>query len=497
MEVIDKNEKRRRMQADVVRSVIDDKYVIVNWGTGVGKSRVGIGAVEEMFRRGAYRILLLVDQTFHKDNWLKEFMDCKGEEHGRRLYESLTVECYASLPKYVGTEWDLIVADEAHHLRGDNRIQLLSSMKAERILCLSATVSCNGDGEGLLMMLNTNFGIFRSFDFGVQAAIDTGILAEPTIHIHVLPLAEMSAHHVIEDGWGKEDRKIVLKCGYDNYKNYLNAKRYPAARLLIDCTVAQAYEYYSRQFEVAEARYKKLNEEAKKPGSDVNPNTLKWAMNRYVQYGGLRKKLLGEAKTVFSRALIEKKKGHKFLCFCADVEQAIELGGENVIFADRKDRLGDICLRHGIESPRFKTNKEVVEAFNNGEIRSLFAINMIQEGQNLAGIETGITIQLAGKDRQFIQKFGRTLRSEKPEQHIVVVDSSKDVDYLKDSLAEINPRYFVFHGYGSLKGKIKCMDDIREDPAKEKKREEERKANEQRARSEALAASYGGLFGNG
>ncbi len=461
--MMDANEIRSRMQADAVRSVIEDRFVIVNWGTGVGKSRVGVGAVEEMFRRGALNILLLVEQTFHKDNWLKEFQDCKGEEHGRRLYESLTVECYASLPKYEGTEWDLIIADEAHHLRGENRVGLMSRLKAERILCLSATVSCKGDGAALLTMLNTTFGIFRSYDFGVQDAIDTGILAEPTVHIHVLPLEELTARHLIQDGWGPTAKRAKIDCRYEDYKSYLDKSRWPAAEINIDCSIKQAYEYYTRQFLAMKKTVRDLEDAVQSGGGD--PRRLEFAKNRLVRYGGLRKTLIGDAKTRFCKALLGmiEKHDRKYLCFCANVDQAIELGGENVIFSDRKDRLQEICLKHGIAEPRFRTNKEVVDAFNAGDIRSLFAVNMIQEGQNLAGIEVGVNVQLAGKDRQFIQKFGRTLRSKTPEQHIIVVDGTKDVDYLIESVSGINPKYFVFHGHGSLKGKVAKLEDLHSD----------------------------------
>lgn len=453
----DANALRRQMQAAAIRSVVEDRFVIVNWGTGVGKSRVGIGAVEEVFKLGGLRILLLVDQTFHKSNWQKEFEDAKGEEHGRRLFESITVECYASLPKYVGTQWDLIVADEAHHLRGENRIALLEQVKTERMLCLSATVSCKGDGEDLLAMLNSTFGFFRSFDFGVQDAIDTGILAEPVVHIHVLPIEDVSGRMDVVEEWGKKERRVKISATYADYKQYLDKQKYPAATMTIDCTMEEAYRYYSRQTELAAMKYKKLSDDR-----DADPKTVMWAKNRYVRCGGQRKLIIGKAKTVFARGLVGylDKKGLKYLCFCADVDQAIELGGGHVIFSGRKDRLEDLCKRDGTEEPQFKTNEEVVAAFNEGSIRSLFAVNMIQEGQNLKGIEAGVTVQLAGKDRQFIQKFGRTLRSSKPEQHVIVAAGTKDVKYLRESLSGLDPRYFVLHGLGRLKGKIKTLDDI-------------------------------------
>ena len=490
---------RQKLQKDAIEAVVRDRYVIVNWGTGVGKSRVGIGAAKEMFSRGALNILLLVDQTFHKQNWLAEFRDTLGEEEGRFFYDSLTVECYASLPKYKGTEWDLVIADEAHHLRSDNRIAQMSTLKAERILCLSATVSCKGDGASLIEMLNTTFGIFRSLDFGLQDAIDTGILAEPTIHIHCLPLDGLSARYTITESWGNKDRQRRVQCRYEDRFAYADKKRFPAAVLEIDSSIPEAYDYYTRNFLAAKKNLKKLEDSADPQQDPAQYKQLLWAKNKVLRYGGLRKLVVGQAKTIFCRGLLKRIGDKKTLCFCTDVEQAIALGGGNVIFADRKDRLGDIRKAVGDDVALMATNQEVVDAFNKGDIRSLFAVNMIQEGQNLAGIEVGVTVQLAGKDRQFIQKFGRTLRSKDPQQHIVVVDGTKDVEYLKDSLAEINPKYFVFHGYGRLKGTITKLTDLMSDDELREKEAAEKEAEEKKKHEEAgrAAGINPSLFGHG
>lgn len=491
---------RQKMQHDAIKAVVEDRFVIVNWGTGVGKSRVGIGAAKERLTHGDSRILLLVDQTFHKQNWLQEFKDALGETDGQFFYDSLTVECYASLPKYKDTEWDLIIADEAHHLRGDNRIEQLATLKTQRMLCLSATISCKGDGASLLEMLNTTFGIFRSLDFGLQDAIDTRILAEPTIHIHCLPLDGLTARCTIEEAWGPKDRQRRLQCKYEDRFGFANKKRYPAAILEIDCSIMEAYDYYTRNFLAAKKNLEALeNNDTLKKDPGEYAKRLQWAKNKTLRYGGLRKLVIGQAKTIFCGGLLKKIGDRKLLCFCTDVEQAIALGGEHVIFSNRKDRIDDIKAAAGCEADRFSTNQDVIDAFNAGDIRTLFAVNMIQEGQNLAGIEVGVTVQLAGKDRQFIQKFGRTLRSKDPQQHIVVVDGTKDVEYLKASLTEINPRYFVFHGYGRLKGMVKKLDDLMSDDERREKEAAEKEAAE-RQKKEKAAKEAGinlSLFGNG
>lgn len=447
---------RDQLQASAVEAVIKDGFVMVNWGTGVGKSRVAIDAIDKLFAAGAQDVLLLVDQSIHKTNWLNEFIDAKGEDRGRMLYDSVTVECYASLPKYAGTAWDLVVADEAHHLRSENRVGLLSSLTMRRILCLSATISCKGDAEELLDALSA-FGTFRQFDFGLQKAIDNNILPEPTVHVHVLPLKSLGMRHLITEEWGPKARRKTVDTDYASYRQYLNRDQYPALTLNIDCSVAEANEYYEKQLDDRARRLKDLKKKAESDGS-VPEVQLATAQNRVVRYGLLRKNLIGAAKTQFMRWLLTKMEGKRFICFCSDVDQAWELGGDNVICNEVKD------------------SGAVVDSFNAGERSSLFAVNMGKEGQNLAGIEACIVIQLAGKDRHFIQEMGRAMRAKKPEQHIVVVDGTKDVEYLRESIASINPKYLRIHGYGEYKDKKLTLADLHSTKDVQKKEQAQRGA---------------------
>jgi ERCC4-related helicase len=61
---------------------------------------------------------------------------------------------------------------------------------------------------------------------------------------------------------------------------------------------------------------------------------------------------------------------------------------------------------------------------------------MIKEGQNLAGIEAGLIVQLGGKEREFVQEFGRALRSRTPEQHLIVFNDTRDVYYYKNAVGQ-------------------------------------------------------------
>ena len=81
--------------------------------------------------------LIVVAETAHKKNWEEEFIKA-GEDYKKC---NVLIECYASLKNYKHSYFDLIIFDEAHHLGSEIRLDVLSSMKAQRVLALSATLS--------------------------------------------------------------------------------------------------------------------------------------------------------------------------------------------------------------------------------------------------------------------------------------------------------------------------------------------------------------------
>lgn len=451
--------RRVQLQRDAVTTLLRDRRVMVNWGTGVGKSRVAIEAADILLKAGALRILLLVDQTLHKNNWLNEFVEAKGDPAGRYIYESLTVECYASLPFLAGTQWDAIFADEAHHLRGENRCAILSTMKCDYFLGLTATVSCRGDGDLLIRTVTDSFGKMTTLEYDIQNAIDDHILGRPRITVHVLPLDGITDHQTVVEEWGEQTRRASLECSYADRFSFTRDK-IPAATLSIDCTAGEAYEYWSAKYDYLTKKWKDARDAVNLSPGQKDTRETAWVNNRRQQAALRRKNVIGTAKTRFARWLLRQMKDRKYVCFCNDVDQACTLGGEHAIFSGRENDLERIERNSGQSAETFRKREEVVEAFNAGDIRSIFAVDMLVEGQNLRGIEAGVVVQLAGKDRKFIQELGRAMRARNPEQHIIVIDGTRDVDYLSSALSSLDPSFVAFRGYGRLSGKVSSLNDL-------------------------------------
>ena len=76
---------------------------------------------------------------------------------------------------------------------------------------------------------------------------------------------------------------------------------------------------------------------------------------------------------------------------------------------------------------------------------------MITEGMNLTDIQVGIIVQLDGKERLFIQKFGRSMRAEDPVSFIFYYKDTQDENYLKNALENIDSKYVQHISINQLK----------------------------------------------
>lgn len=389
---------KEELQNKAVSLIQDNNRVALQWGTGIGKSKVAIDAIKLI---KPLKVLLIVAETAHKNNWIEEFN--KWDLN----YDNIIIECYASLKKYRNTKWDLIIFDEAHHLGSDLRVDILNTIKSEKILLLSATLP-----DQIMKMLSDIFGEFKSSKVTIKQAIDWGILPKPKVILIPLNLSCVGNTEFIIEEWGLKHKRVVLTCDYHDRWKYINHKdKYPNVTLKIRCTQQQKYNYYTDQFDYWKRQFMIRRQEFLK--------------NKWLQSGSKRKVFLGESKTKYAIKLLEKVWNKRFICFCASIEQAEALGRENAIHSKKPNSL------------------EIIDRFNRKEINHLFAVGMLQEGQNLNDIEVGVIIQLDGQERSFIQKFGRSMRAEDPIQFIFYYKNTRDEEYLKNVIEGIPEEYIT------------------------------------------------------
>ena len=180
----------------------------------------------------------------------------------------------------------------------------------------------------------------------------------------------------------------------------------------MSCTQKEAYNFYTAQFNKLKEQY--MN------------NRKEYIRFKWLQMGSQRILLLCNTKTKVVSKLLSKldKDKQRYICFCTSIEQAEQLG-------DKK---------YAIHSKNNNSLK-ILDDFNNQKIDKIFACKMLQEGQNLVNIQAGIIIQLDGQERTFIQRFGRAMRANSPVQYIFYYRNTRDEEYLKDALQDIDKEY--------------------------------------------------------
>lgn len=391
---------RETLEEEVKAAFSSSKNIAIQAATGVGKSKLALDLCKDMIEPGEQppTVLIVVAEVAHIQNWKDEIT--KWSYDG-----PVSIVCYASLKKYRNTVWDVIIFDEAHHLGSELRLDIFSTITANHMLFLSATLK-----QSLLDTLELHCGSIKVIKMGLQDAFNADILPEPKIILVPLKLDNTHYNELIIEEWGKKDKQKVAECQWSERRRFFrDKKRIPNGRLLIHCTQQQKYDYYCEQFEYYKKRYMCTRNEAIK--------------NKWLQWGSKRKTYLGLIKTAVVVDLLTEIHNKRFICFCTNIEQAEFLGSSFAVHSKKKE-----C-------------QFIIDAFNSKAINKLFAVGMLQEGVNLTDIEVGIIVQLDGEERSFIQRFGRTLRSDSPVQYIIYVKGTRDEEYLKNALENIDKKY--------------------------------------------------------
>lgn len=400
------------VQKEAVELMKEHSKVILQWCTGLGKSKAAIEIVKHLFyeyliletRQGtSFKVLLIVAETAHKKNWKDEFVKWKVEDY---IWDKMiTVDTYASLKNHRHEHYDLIILDEGHHSGSDLRLDILEDITCDNVLVLSATLP-----QSTIYELDRIFGKFVSFKISMKQAIEWGLLAKPKVFLIPMKLDNIYQTQTIVEERGKALGRVTIKTEKKNMWTYLKDKfHYPNLRLEMPCTEREKYDWYVSKVEYWKRMYMRTRNIGIK--------------NKWLQFGSTRKRYLGDLKSPQALALLGKLQDKRLVCFCSSITQAEELGGENAIHSEKKGSL------------------EIINSFNEKRINSLFAVGMIQEGQNLTDIEAGIIVQLDGQERAFIQKTGRAMRADEPEIYILYYEGTRDEEYLEKALEGIDPEY--------------------------------------------------------
>lgn len=168
--------QRKELQYKAVQLGLHNRHLLLEWPTGLGKSKVAIDLVRE---KKDEQWLLVCKETNHIENWRQEFVKHRAEDLWK---SSITAICYASLHKYEGQEYNLIL-DEVH-ATSELRSDIIKTIKFDRIVSLSATVDYQ------VQQRLEDICPPHVYKIDISDAIEWGILPEPEINIVTVELGD-------------------------------------------------------------------------------------------------------------------------------------------------------------------------------------------------------------------------------------------------------------------------------------------------------------------
>lgn len=377
-------DKRNIIQDEALR--MSEKYnnLIINWATGTGKSKATIDIIKTI--KGP--ILLVVDKLTHKDNWRKEFIKF------RLSPSNITITTYASLHKYSDKTFEATIYDEAHHLNTEKRLAIAKTIKQTKAILLSASLK-----DSAIRNFVSLFPGLARHEIKLNTAIEEGYLPNPQVVLVPTTLDDKEKNQLIEVSIGKPNK--VIHTDYNGMWQILkNRKAYENTLIKVACTELDKYAYLNNQIDYRLSLYRKYK----------NPSAETMWLRACLD----RKNFLASTKLKHIKPFLEKLKTKRFICFTNSIDDMKKLSSKNHIHSKLKN-------------PSLVLNK-----FNSKKINNIFAVGMLQEGENLTDIEVGVISQLDGSERPFIQKFGRTLRSNYPLLFIFYTKNTQDVIYMKN-----------------------------------------------------------------
>ena len=335
------------------------KEIVLELSTGFGKSLL---ALQYINKTSPKNILIVVPRLVLINNWKEEI----NKWGFNNLLNKITFSTYTSLHKQLDKKWSHVCYDEGHHL--SERCKLIDiQLNSEYKLFLSATLK-----REMKFWLKTTYPKIEFITVSLKEAIENEVLPDPKILLIPLTLDNTNSTEILV----KKNKKSTLTtdCFYKDRWKYM--KLYNCN---IKCTPQQYYNEISQEIEYwkKQSMFKKSFE-------------FKW-----LKCCNYRLKWLSNQKETIVITILKHLKDYRVLTFCNSINQT--------------EKLGKYCIN--------SKNKESInnlQLFNEGKVKHITSVAMLDEGCNLAQCRVGLFAMLNSSDRMIFQRLGRILRHKEP-----------------------------------------------------------------------------------
>tara|TARA_R110000824_G_scaffold194490_1_gene377122 strand:+ start:444 stop:1619 length:1176 start_codon:yes stop_codon:yes gene_type:complete len=352
-------------------------------GTGFGKSRCGVLAVNFTFQRRAdmegAKALVLVPTQQLQEQFKDEFIKW-GFEH---LLESIEVMCYQSAYKLKGNHYDIVVCDEIHLGLSPEYRKFFKNNTYDKLLCMTATLPEEQEYQELLETISP-----ITYKITLDECVNLGLVAPYEIICVPIKLTDVEQA---------------------DYKKANNTFVYA--------------KYVLGQFDAFDQAKFIMG-----PGKNTASSQEKAAAAQFYRSIRARKTVVDHAdnKIAMLQKIVIKSIGEKILVF----------GGSN----EFTNKLADATETFSTVYHSGKTKKQkekALEDFRSGDKPVLCSTKALNQGFDVADATMAVICGLTSKGLTMIQRVGRIIRYQPNKRGKIIclyVKDSQEEKWLKSSV---------------------------------------------------------------
>ena len=385
---------RENLLEECIHSLQNSNFTLVEAATGVGKTSIALKMTNHLvatkYKGKKVSMLLLVAKTVHKQTWKDEMKKWGGVE-----VDTLTMECYESLKKHQYEYYDIVVADEVHHLNSDKRLDMLKTLSYGNFIGLSATIP-----QKLKMYLKYEYHA-KVVSCDLVEAIDSDILPEPKIVLLPLQVDNTKATETIEINPKTKGR--VHHGSFSQLWQYRKQK----VHAIITCTPKQKLGDMNNQILFAKNRYQRTRQD--------------FLRNKWLFDCGERIKFLANLKNDIVKTILRKLAKQRCIVFCKTIEQA--------------ETLGKFCIHS--KNPN---SDDIYKNFNAKNINHIASVNVLNEGANLVDCKYAVFANYSASEVIGVQRIGRSLRHKSPIIIMPYYEGTREQEIVDEMIKDFDPK---------------------------------------------------------
>lgn len=370
---------REEIYQQCVEKIAKTNCLLLELPTGYGKSKLSIDLTSHLLSNSflvnttnPINILILVAKRVHKQTWKDEIEKWGGIHHpneGCLTKINICMECYESLKNHCREHWDIILADEVHHIGSDIRLEFLKTMSFNFFIGLSATIP-----KKLKMLFKYRYHS-EIVSCDIVEAIEDDILPEPQILLFPLMLDNRRP----TEKW-ELNAKVGGPIVRGEYKDLWKYKK-QKVHAILSCTQKQKCIEYDKLIDW----FKRQTMQSRNPVMERS----------WLYQAGKRLEFLANCKNQIVYDILQKLDRKRTITFCKTIEQSEVLGKWHI-------------------HSQNKQSDSVYNRFNQKKINHITTVNILNENANLVDCQYAVFANIPASDVVQVQRVGRALRHKHP-----------------------------------------------------------------------------------